>query len=511
MKKNNTAQKTILEAKEISKALKKGTEKSIRNIITESISDYLNKYDDDDDTEDADDNLKDENEFTEKDVKIDDDTAEKDDDENVDNDNIEDAQDDTEDDEWSDFDAYKVGDDDYDFTSMDGDDILKVYNKLGDDDKIYVKKVDDNTFKVNDDETGAEYTIELDSDALDNNKCDDDNCNLKNDDDSFEINDDDDDDDSFEVVDDDDDDDDDDSFEVDDDDDSFEIVDDDDDDSFEIVDDDDDDDSIEVEINDDDDKLNEEGLDYTDSYQKDVFAKKFNMNEPANSKATYSMNAGVPKGNTKPWAGKGDMKPFDQKVNECDKMTENKDEEVIDEGAMTTSSQSVAKVTHTPTSGPRAEHARKVAKNLHANGEYVSKLEESVKKIVAQAKQIQTENKQYKKALSSIKKSLCEAAVSNVTLAQVVKLLSEETCSKKEKQSIVERFGNVKTLQEGKSLYDTVKRELNENKKAAVVLEKQISADSTKMLNEKTIYQNSNPSIDFMNRMDSIETYWKAR
>ena len=235
------------------------------------------------------------------------------------------------------------------------------------------------------------------------------------------------------------------------------------------------------------------------------------MNEPANSKATYSMNAGVPKGNTKPWAGKGDMKPFDQKVNECDKMTENKDEEVIDEGAMTTSSQSVAKVTHTPTSGPRAEHARKVAKNLHANGEYVSKLEESVKKIVAQAKQIQTENKQYKKALSSIKKSLCEAAVSNVTLAQVVKLLSEETCSKKEKQSIVERFGNVKTLQEGKNLYDTVKRELNENKKAAVVLEKQISADSTKMLNEKTIYQNSNPSIDFMNRMDNIETYWKAK
>ena len=48
--------------------------------------------------------------------------------------------------------------------------------------------------------------------------------------------------------------------------------------------------------------------------------------------------------------------------------------------------------------------------------------------------------------------------------------------------------------------------ELNENKKSAVVLEKQISAKSSDMLNETTIYQNrkSNPALDLMDRMDNL-------
>ena len=56
---------------------------------------------------------------------------------------------------------YNVGDNYYDFTSVEGDDLLKLFKKTGDNDLVYVTKSDDGNYEVKDDETGAEYVIEL--------------------------------------------------------------------------------------------------------------------------------------------------------------------------------------------------------------------------------------------------------------------------------------------------------------------------------------------------------------
>ena len=75
-----------------------------------------------------------------------------------------DAEDDIDDndDEWSEFDKYKVSDGKYDFSNAEDDEIVKVYKLLKDDDQVVVNK-QDNKVNITDNETGAEYLIDLGS------------------------------------------------------------------------------------------------------------------------------------------------------------------------------------------------------------------------------------------------------------------------------------------------------------------------------------------------------------
>ena len=90
-------------------------------------------------------------------------------------------------------------------------------------------------------------------------------------------------------------------------------------------------------------------------------------------------------------------------------------------------------------------------------------------------------------------------------MGKLIDILVNETTTKDEKKRICERFNNVKTIAEGKTLYDTIKNELKETKSVPSNLEKQFVAES-KNLNETTIYQNTanNPSINLMERMDNL-------
>jgi len=495
MKKNNTAEKTILDAEKITKALKESTEKSLRDIMNEAISNLVQEGDDD--IEEVEDDSYEEEDVPTSDAPAVEDNGSEGEGDAVSADNAdmpeggeEGAEDSADaDDEWSDMEQYKVGDNDYDFTGVDGDEVLKVYNKLGDDDQIFVKKEDDGTYSVKDDETGAEFVIELDPEAL-GAEADSNNVEGGSEEGGEEA--------EFELGD---------EFGGEEEGDNFggeggedfgdEPV---------------DDNELEIDINgeddDDDDELYE-GIGYTDSYQKDVFAKKFNMNEPANSKATYSMDDGAPEGDKKPWAGKGDMKPFGKKtsVDECDgancapanpNMNAN-----LEEAGLELRKASLSK------SGTRApkghiDYMSKNSHNVHDGSESGKTVTESIQKIINAAKAIQAENKQYKECINKIKGSLYEAAVLNVNLGKLVDILVNETTTKDEKKRICERFNNVKTIAEGKTLYTTIKSELSESKKSAPAVEKQFVAES-KNLNETTIYQNSNdPSIDLMNRMDNL-------
>ena len=472
MKKNNTAEKTILEAEKLSEALKEGTQNSLKDIMNEAINRLIMESDDEND----------EDKFEVEDVETEE-TPTSDETGCEDGECVNDTEEGEEgDDEWSDMEEYKVGDNDYDFTGVDGDEILKIYNKLGDDDQIFVKKDEDGNYEVKDEETGAEYVIELNADPAESDESEDDFAEGDGDDDE-----------DIEI-------------EMD-----YDSEPEDDEVEFEFGDDED-------ENKEDDEMLNETELGYTNKYQDNVMPG-LKMNEPANDKATYSMDGGAPKGTERPYSGyeKKDGDPFKDEVSEGLETTAPEALASVTGGTSPLEEAQdgfVEKNTTTKTLGSNTERytGEKKARNASVAGERKtgtakqSVSEAFVRNIVEKAKQIQNENKQYEQALAKIKVSLQEAAVLNVNLAQIVKLLSENTTNASEKKAIVERFNNVKTIKESKTLYDTIKRELSNNGSSSVMLEHQISANGSNALNETTMYQNteSNPSLDLMNRLDNL-------
>ena len=460
-KKNNTAEKTILDAEKITQALKEGTEKQLQSILNEALSNIIKEDEDIEEVEDevvADDGYEVEDVETEE-TSIDDETPETEEMEGGEEAEVEDTED--AEDEWSDFEEYKVGDNDYDFTGVDGETALKVYNKLNDDDEIFVTKDEEGNYEFKDEETGAEYVIELDADGNDEEAEVEDDLDLDveggEEEEGFEI----------------------------------ELDDEEDDDNFG---DEEEEEGFEIELDDeedDDELLSEENLGYTDSYQKDVFAKKPNMSEPA--KGMNDWDEGAPKGAEKPWAGKGNMKPFGEKKQELD-----------ENGNGLNAKHAMKKTQNRLNKDAQGQHV------ASEEGEYKGTLsEDKARKIINAAKAIQAENKLYKESIEKIKKSLYEAAVLNVNLGKIVSLLVNETTTKEEKQNILERFNNVKTLKEGNVLYESIKKELNGSTKKTAIVERQISMSPS--LNETTFYTQSNPSLNLMERMNNLETYYRNK
>ena len=473
-KKNNTAEKTILEAEQITKALKEGTEKQLRNLMNEALSNLIKEDENQEEIEEPVEDDSYEVEDVDAENSSEDETPEGTD--STDSteegeslaDNAENA-----DDEWSDMEEFKVGDNDYDFTGVDGETALKVYNKLNDDDEIFVTKDEDGNYEMRDDETGAEYVIELNPDGDDAEA----EFEVELGDDESEDADSEDDDSEIEIDFDDEPEEDDTEIEIDLGDDDQELGD-----NEELED---------PELNDDeDDELNEENLGYTDSYQKDVFTNKPNMSEPA--KGMNDWDNGAPKGAEKPWAGKGDMKPFGKQKQEVD-------EQVV-LGSEANNRKKVKSAVK--------RQAKTGYHTVSQDGEYKGDINEAkIRKIVEAAKAIQAENKLYKESIEKIKKSLYEAAVLNVNLGKVVSLLVNETTTREEKNSILERFNNVKTIKEGNALFESIRRELKGSTQKSAIMERQISMAPS--LNETTIYTQSNPSLDMMARMDNLSSYYK--
>ena len=474
-KKNNTAEKTILEAEQITKALKEGTEKQLRNLMNEALSNLIKEDENQEENEEPVEDDSYEVEDVDAENSSEDETPEGTD--GTDSteegeslaDNAEEA-----DDEWSDMEEFKVGDNDYDFTGVDGETALKVYNKLNDDDEIFVTKDEDGNYEMRDDETGAEYVIELNPDGDDAEA----EFEVELGDDESEDADSEDNDSEIEIDFDDEPEEDDTEIEIDLGDDDQELG--------------DDEELEDPELNDDDedDELNEENLGYTDSYQKDVFTKKPNMSEPA--KGMNDWDNGAPKGAEKPWAGKGDMKPFGKQKQEVD-------EQVV-LGSEANNRKKVKSAVK--------RQAKTGYHTVSQDGEYKGDINEAkIRKIVEAAKAIQAENKLYKESIEKIKKSLYEAAVLNVNLGKVVSLLVNETTTREEKNSILERFNNVKTIKEGNALFESIRRELKGSTQKSAIMERQISMAPS--LNETTIYTQSNPSLDMMARMDNLSSYYK--
>jgi len=114
--------------------------------------------------------------------------------------------------------------------------------------------------------------------------------------------------------------------------------------------------------------------------------------------------------------------------------------------------------------------------------------------INEQVETLKAQNAEYKKALILFKDKLNEVAVFNANLAYATRLFTEHSTTKQEKLDILKRFDTISTITESKSLYNTIKGEL-ENKKpiSESAVEKIAStpaSSSTEMLSESKAYEN---------------------
>ena len=382
---------------------------------------------------------------------------------------------------WSEFDKYKVSDDKYDFSNAEDDEIVKVYKLLKDDDQVVVSKTDDKV-SIADNETGAEYIIDLggggasaaapesagegetglDVDVDRSNEYDDEN-ELNQDEDMNESR------------------------------------------IFEIA-------------------LNEynSNVGYTDNYQnKDVMTNP-GMSEPG--KNVNDWDKGVPKDSKKPWSGKKNDKsenqPFTAEKGKTVEGTEDggdNTEQAIQE--LKTRQEHTANVGSTSRTDGDNGNRRRKGRSFHTaqNGQETgtgdnpysnnggSDVNENarIESIINKANKIFEENQALKAALKKFKSTLEEAAVTNVNLGNIIKLVMENTTSKDEKKDIIARFGNeARTIEASRSLYESISRDLKKNSKMNIDESKDYSVNDQK-INETQIYRSNDilNSLDLMHRI----------
>jgi len=83
---------------------------------------------------------------------------------------------------------------------------------------------------------------------------------------------------------------------------------------------------------------------------------------------------------------------------------------------------------------------------------------------------LKEKNEEYKKALDFFRNKLNEVAVFNSNLAYSTRLFTEHSTTKQEKINILRRFDNVETIKESKSLYKSIKSELEGGNKSNEVV-----------------------------------------
>ena len=252
---------------------------------------------------------------------------------------------------------------------------------------------------------------------------------------------------------------------------------------------------------------------YTDNYQKVTAMTTPPNDEPANPKTTYSMDDGVPKGTSKPWAGKGDRSPYTDQVDECDAKLE---EQGGIGGFVTQNSTAMSHDNNNDynesngsntvaRNGSRAGLKRKGTSNPRYSN---SGMENSG--LVRKANQIFNENKQLKEIAGEIKDRLSEACVINSSLGKIIKLVTENTTTRDEKIDIVNRFNNVKNISEANRLYETISKELKNahpiNNTDSVMNGQQLAESRQRSMVETSMYQSDDlaKTRDLMERVMNI-------
>jgi len=290
------------------------------------------------------------------------------------------------------------------------------------------------------------------------------------------------------------------------------------------------DDDLDVELELDEQKQTSDNTGYTDSYQHKTAMTTPDNHEPANSKTTYSMDAGVPKGTEKPWAHDGDRQPYssnvDESMDECGETiyeVEEDFDDLVDEAShtVTQNNGNVRGVTKSfPTNSSSQETDRNGApeaqspttgKGRGTGDGYKAPTNESVQ-FKKKINRLWEENKEMKSIIPELNKKLTESMVINASMGYIVRLLNENTTTVDEKKEISSRFAKVNTLAEGKKLYETISEELrkaNKRNDFAKQINGQLAEgkQAKQSLVETTMYKSEkvNEALDFMKRLDSIK------
>lgn len=402
--------------------------------------------------------------------------------------------------EWAEFDKYKISDNEYDFSNAEDDEIVRVYKLMTNDDEVMLTKNDGNVH-IKDNETGAEYIVDLGSQEESSIDGGSEETLPSPSSETSPIEGEDTEETSIGEIG------------------GKEGSEESDTPEEDVT-------SVEDKTEDDDDmnesKLYEIALNeydsnvgYTDNYQKKDVMTNSGMSEPG--KQVNDWDKGVPNGTKKPFAGKTSDKgePFNEEdekpIEECGDQPIQEEEE-IEEANLSQSRWNDTHAAHNRVPAANKDEYRrdgiqktskgtKYRANGASDGETTN---ESLKKIMTKANKIFQENKALKEALGEFKKMLNEAAVLNTNLGQIVKLFTENTTTKAEKQEIVRRFGqNVKNVNESYQLYETISRELQSKNELNINEEKQFTANSSKNVNETKIYQ-SKDMLDSLEMMHKI-------
>lgn len=252
-----------------------------------------------------------------------------------------------------------------------------------------------------------------------------------------------------------------------------------------------------------------ESLGYTDNYQDKDPIEGLSMDGAA-PKNTKDWHKGVPTGTDKPWAGKGDNKPFEKKTEKVFEITLNdevEDEEIVDEATNVGGfvQQNSTSKSHVPNSEGRK------ARNMSKGGEkktdtvdprYSGAISESLQKKIDAAL---LENKQLKETVAKVSKIMKEAVQVNVNLGHIVKLMVENSTTKAEKEDIVKRYSNVKSNEDAKALYESISSELQKAHSTVITEQaQQTTVEGSKQINESKIYDEPNSVRDMMKRMGML-------
>ena len=150
----------------------------------------------------------------------------------------------------------------------------------------------------------------------------------------------------------------------------------------------------------------------------------------------------------------------------------------------------------------QADEARRTKSNPHGDKNGMDRAGIKSKKVYKAGSTINEEvetlkkqNAEYKKALVLFKDKLNEVAVFNANLAYATRLFTENTTTKQEKMNILKRFDSVSSLQESKSLFNTINTELGSKTTVTESVVEKISntpstSTSQEVLAESKAYEN---------------------
>jgi hypothetical protein len=106
------------------------------------------------------------------------------------------------------------------------------------------------------------------------------------------------------------------------------------------------------------------------------------------------------------------------------------------------------------------EAARTFANDVRTPANQGKKYKAGRHEMNEEVENLKKQNAEYKKALVLFKEKLNEVAVFNANLAYATRLFTEHSTTKQEKLNILKRFDTVSTMNEAKSLFNTIKTEL---------------------------------------------------